>query len=77
MWSSSNVLDLSKKVVREKIQNTIDSPSVTGRIPRKIQTADQYKNWVTIYSVRDTYSLPHFNLVGLFLSTFELYHCFI
>ena len=60
VWSTNNVLDLSDKKVCEKIQSTIDSirvPTDIGRITRKIETvfsgltADQYKNWVTIYSV--------------------------
>ena len=54
-----SLTSLTKKVC-EKIQSTIDSirvPTDIGRIPRKIETgfsgltADQYKNWVTIYSV--------------------------
>lgn len=53
VWSSNNVLDLSDKKICDKIQSTIDSiqvPTDTGRIPRKIETgfsgltADQYKN---------------------------------
>lgn len=66
VWSSNNVLDLSNNKVCEKIQSTIDSiqvPTDTGRIPRKIETrfsgltADQYKNWVTIYSVPCLYGV--------------------
>ena len=54
-----SLTSLTKKSV-EKIQSTIDSirvPTDIGRITRKIETvfsgltADQYKNWVTIYSV--------------------------
>ena len=68
MWSSCDVFDLSEKNMCERIQSTMDSiqvPSDIGRIPCKIDTgfssltADQYKNWVTIFSV------PSDSLYGL------------
>ena len=52
--------DLIKKADFDSLQNTVDSivvPSEVGRVPHKIKTgfsaftADQFKNWVTLYSI--------------------------
>jgi hypothetical protein len=65
VWST-NVLDLSVRQICEKIQATVDSihvPSDIGRIPRKVETgfsgftADQYKTWVTLYSIPCLYGV--------------------
>lgn len=48
--------------IQERIDN-MNVPADIGRIPRKIETefsgstADQYKNWVTLYSVPCLYSI--------------------
>lgn len=66
MWSTNNVLDLSVRETCEMIQGAEDSihaPSVIGRIPHKIETgfsdftADQYNNWVTLYSIPFMYGV--------------------
>ena len=55
-----NVLDISVRRLCEKVQNTMNSihaPVDIGRIPIKIETgfsgftADQFKNWVNLYSI--------------------------
>ena len=59
IWMSSDECLLSSTQI-QSIQDRMDNryvPSDTGRIPRKIETkfsgftADQYKNWVTLYSI--------------------------
>ena len=53
-------LDLVTKQEFQSLQRTVDAmvvPSDVGRVPRKIETgfsgftADQFKNWITVYSI--------------------------
>ncbi len=63
LWIDSGLLTPTKL---QSIQNCIDStcvPSDVGRIPQKVVTgfsgftADQYKNWVTLYSIPSLYGI--------------------
>ena len=60
VWRAKNVLDISDRKLCERVQNTmnnIHAPIDIGRIPIKIETgfsgftADQFKNWVNLYSI--------------------------
>lgn len=64
VWMGSNPVITSSNL--HSIQDGIDSmhvPIDIGRIPRKIETgfsgctADQYKNWVTLYSIPCLHSI--------------------
>ena len=63
VWMSNNIISPSNlQVIQERIDN-MHVPADVGRIPRKIDTgfsgctADQYKNWVTLYSVPCMHSI--------------------
>ena len=63
LWNCKNILS---KDIMKTVQTTVDSmrvPSDVGRIPRKIETsfsgftADQFKNWVVLYSIPSLHGL--------------------
>lgn len=66
VWDTNSILDLSDRETIQQLQSQIDNmstPADVGRIPRKVETkfsgctADQYKNWVTLYSIPCLHSM--------------------
>ena len=63
VWMSNNILSPSNLQVIQERSDNVHAPADIGRIPRKIDTgfsgctADQYKNWVTLYSIPCLYIL--------------------
>ena len=57
IWQSLEILKKSHFQCIQEIVDAMKVPSDVGRIPRKISsgfsgfTADQFKNWVLIYSI--------------------------
>ena len=57
VWIKQNIITKSSLPVIQKVIDDMKVPTDIGRIPRKIEsgfdhfTADQYKNWVNLYSV--------------------------
>ena len=63
IWKDKGILQANHfKLLQEKV-NLIIPPSKVGRIPRKIEctfvsfTADEWKNWILIYSVFALYGI--------------------
>lgn len=63
LWIQSNILASSNFLEIQNFVDTMTVPSDIGRIPHKIQSgfaafkADQYKTWITVFSIPALYSV--------------------
>ena len=57
IWIKSGLIQEKQIQQIQDVMNSMKTPTGVGRIPRKIETgfsgfiADQFKNWVTLYSM--------------------------